>query len=115
MFKKNVTLLILAILIVGWPLVARVASEYQGTDSQAQSVVEAIDPDYQPWFSSLIVLPGSEIESLLFALQAALGAGVLGFALGRMTARPKQATHDPVTPTALPAETTSDSTLETPC
>ena len=32
-------------------------------------------PNYKPWFRSIWQPPGGEIESLLFALQAALGAG----------------------------------------
>lgn len=44
-------------------------------------------PDYEPWFQPILEPASGEIESLLFALQAAAGAGVLGFALGRLTAR----------------------------
>lgn len=46
-----------------------------------------INPDYEPWFSSLYEPASGEIESLLFAVQAALGAGVAGFILGRITAK----------------------------
>ena len=52
-----------------------------GTDNQAQNVIEQIAPDYQPWFESLFT-PGGKSESLLFALQAALGAGVIGYYVG---------------------------------
>lgn len=52
-----------------------------GTDGQAQGVIEKIAPDYQPWFESLFT-PGGGSESLLFALQAALGAGVIGYYAG---------------------------------
>ena len=31
-----------------------------------------------------------EVESLLFALQAAIGAGVVGFVLGRITKKPEK-------------------------
>ena len=37
--------------------------------------------------SSLYEPPSGEIESLLFCLQAAAGAGVVGFVLGRLTAK----------------------------
>jgi len=90
MIKINVVLIALAILIIALPLLLRTSQAYQGTDSKALDVVAEIDPDYQPWISSFVKLPGSEIESLLFALQAALGAGILGFAIGRMTAKPQQ-------------------------
>lgn len=94
MIKKNILLLAIAALIVVIPLAAKVAPEFPGSDGQAQEIITEIDPDYQPWFSNVFVLPGSEMESLLFALQAALGAGVLGFVLGRITARPNVAKPD---------------------
>lgn len=55
---------------------------FTGTDAQAQGVIQTLAPDYQPWFESLLKPPSVEIESLLFALQAALGAGVIGYYAG---------------------------------
>ncbi len=87
--RLNTVLIVTALLIIALPLLLRSSPEYGGTDSQAIDVVAQIDPDYQPWILPLVQLPGSEIESLLFAFQAALGAGGLGFVFGRLTA-PKQ-------------------------
>jgi cobalt/nickel transport protein len=56
-------------------------AEFTGTDGQAMEAVATLNPDYQPWFG-FIWEPPSEIASGLFALQAALGAGVLGYYLG---------------------------------
>ena len=72
---------------------------YGGTDTAAQGTVERVDPGYRPWFESFFT-PSPEVESGLFALQAALGAGALGFALGRLSARrgPRAAS-----PAAVPA------------
>ena len=53
----------------------------------AEELIVETHPDYEPWFSPLFEPASGEIESLLFALQAALGAGVIGFVLGRMTAK----------------------------
>ncbi|NPV27507.1 MAG: energy-coupling factor ABC transporter substrate-binding protein [Firmicutes bacterium] len=53
-----------------------------GADEQAEGIVAKIAPDYEPWFRPFFEPPSAEIESLLFALQAALGAGVLGYYLG---------------------------------
>ena len=87
LWQKNALLLLVAAVIVAFPLVARLAPEFAGTDSEAMGLVNEIDPGYEPWFEPLVELPGSEMESLLFSLQAAIGAGILGFVLGRMTSR----------------------------
>lgn len=55
---------------------------FTGSDGQGQQAIQQIAPHYQPWFESFMTPPGKEIESLLFALQAALGAGIIGYWLG---------------------------------
>jgi cobalt/nickel transport protein len=60
---------------------------YPGTDSTAADMVAEVDPDYEPWLSPLLGTSSGEVESGLFALQAAVGAGAFGFALGRLCGR----------------------------
>ncbi|MFE7071846.1 energy-coupling factor ABC transporter substrate-binding protein [Streptomyces sp. NPDC057620] len=55
---------------------------FTGADSEAETAITEIEPDYEPWFSPLYEPPSGEIESALFALQAALGAGVLAYYFG---------------------------------
>jgi cobalt/nickel transport protein len=60
---------------------------FRGTDDRAKETISRIDPVYRPWFRSLWEPPGAEVECLLFGIQAAAGAGLLGFALGHRHGR----------------------------
>ncbi|MBF0300864.1 MAG: energy-coupling factor ABC transporter substrate-binding protein [Oligoflexia bacterium] len=55
---------------------------FTGTDDEAKTLITEISPNYKPWFSSIMKPASSEIASLLFALQAALGAGFIGYFFG---------------------------------
>jgi cobalt/nickel transport protein len=55
---------------------------FGGSDAQATKVIETLHPGYQPWFTPLWEPPSSEVQSLLFGVQAAIGAGAVGYALG---------------------------------
>jgi cobalt/nickel transport protein len=60
---------------------------FKGADDQAKDVIGKIAPGYQPWFRPLMEPPSGEVGSLLFALQAALGAGFIGYWLGTVRTR----------------------------
>ena len=62
---------------------------FGGADDQAKNLIGEIRPDYQPWFSPLVEPASGEIASMLFALQAALGAGFIGYYLGVSVTREK--------------------------
>ena len=79
--KTNLILIVLAILLVVLPLVF-VQGEYGGSDDAASEEIEALKPGYEPWFESLWEPPSGEVESLLFGLQAAIGAGAIGYIIG---------------------------------
>ena len=53
---------------------------FGGSDDAASEQIEA--SNYEPWFSSIWEPPSGEIESLLFALQAAIGAIIIGYFFG---------------------------------
>lgn len=80
----NFLLLGLVVALVVYPLVFHRGADFGGSDGKAQEVIHEIKPDYQPWFSAIWEPPSDEIENLLFVLQGALGAGVIGYCLGYM-------------------------------
>ena len=90
-FKKNLFLILIVIVIAVVPLLMIKDSEFGGADGKAEELIQEINPDYKPWASNLIELPGGETESLLYALQAALGAGVKGYVLGYFKGERKNA------------------------
>ena len=87
LWKKNLILSIIVIVLAVLPLITLKNAEFAGADGFAETAITESNPDYEPWFSSLYEPASGEIESLLFAVQAALGAGVAGFILGRITAK----------------------------
>ena len=63
--------------------------EFGGADDGAEGVVEEVDPGYEPWWNGIFgdyELPG-ETEGMLFALQAAIGAIIIGYFIGAYTTR----------------------------
>ncbi len=72
--------IVIALAIV--PLFMNPGSEFGGADGEAEGAILEVAPNYEPWFESLWSPPGGETESLLFALQASLGAGVIGYYFG---------------------------------
>ena len=82
-FKKNLILMLVIFLIGVAPLLF-IKSEFGGSDGEGEEVIKTIKPDYEPWANSLT-------ESLLFALQAAIGAGVIGYVLGYFKGERKNA------------------------
>lgn len=80
-------LLVLAIIIV--PLIIQKGAEFGGADGEAEGLITEINPEYEPWFGSLIEPASGEIESLLFASQAALGAGIIGYYVGTTRTKKK--------------------------
>jgi cobalt/nickel transport protein len=87
--KLTLVLFLIIVAIAVIPLLTISDSEFGGADGAAEEAITAINPDYVPWFSSILEPPGGETESLLFCLQAGLGAGIFGFGFGYLVARKK--------------------------
>ena len=90
---KTTLLIIAIILLASLPLVMHRsntgAEVFGGSDDKAKAVVANLRPDYKPWVEPLWEPPSGEIATLLFSLQAALGAGVIGFYLGYLKGQRK--------------------------
>ena len=91
--KTNLLLILLAIIIMIVPLFIKKGAEFEGADDQAEDVIGEIDPDYEPWFDALWEPPSGEIESLLFSVQVAIGAGLIGYIFGSMKEKKKLANN----------------------
>lgn len=85
--KTVVILLAICALIAIIPLLFIPDSSFSGSDDAAEDAITEIDPSYHVWASPVMEPPGSETESLLFCLQAAIGAGVFGYGLGVLRER----------------------------
>lgn len=72
------------------PLIFIRDAEFGGADGQAEEVITEIQPGYEPWFASIFEPASGEIESLLFSSQAAVGAGIIGYAIGLYKGRSQQ-------------------------
>ena len=79
--QQNWLLAIAVIALAVIPLIF-VKGEYGGADGQAEEAIAEIQPTYEPWFQPFFEPASGEIESLLFSSQAAIGAGVIGYAIG---------------------------------
>jgi cobalt/nickel transport protein len=63
-------------------------AEYGGADGQAEEVINDITGGtYKPIAEPFWEPPSGEIESLLFGLQAAIGAGIIGYFFGYYRAK----------------------------
>lgn len=75
-FLISVIILLTALL----PQITGINPSWSGADDAAAAAISS--SDYEPWFSPLWEPPSKEIESLLFSLQAAIGAGIIGYIAG---------------------------------
>lgn len=87
---KNMLLALLVVILAVVPLVIQRDAEFGGADGEAEAVITEVRPDYEPWFKSIWEPPSSEVESFLFALQAAIGSGFIGYYFGYLKGSRKQ-------------------------
>ncbi len=68
------------VVLFAFPLILLPHAEFSGADSNAEQAIS--DSGYQPWFNPIWEPPSGEIESLLFSVQAAIGAVIIGYFVG---------------------------------
>lgn len=83
--KKPIILLALVVIIAVIPLViysglGENEGYFGGADDAAGDAIK--ETGYEPWYNSIWEPPSGEIESLFFALQAAIGAIIIGYVFG---------------------------------
>lgn len=78
--KYAVVLIIVMLVLFIMPLVIFPLAEFGGADSAAEEMIT--DQGYEPWINPIWEPPSGEIESLLFSLQAAIGAVIIGYFVG---------------------------------
>lgn len=79
---KNGILLVIVLALAFSPLFLARNAEFAGADDQAEKAISTLNVNYEPWFKPLWEPPSGEVESFLFALQAALGSGFVFYYLG---------------------------------
>ncbi|EHP87384.1 energy-coupling factor ABC transporter substrate-binding protein [Methanotorris formicicus] len=94
METKHIILLGLVALIITIPLIMYAGKGeeqgyFGGSDDVGTEAIEATG--YHPWFHPIWEPPSGEIESLLFALQAAIGAIIIGYYIGYYNAKRQMA------------------------
>lgn len=83
--KYSILIVVLVIILCVAPLImynglGEDQGYFGGADGAAGDAIA--ETGYEPWFSSLWEPPSGEIESLLFAFQAAIGALIIGYFFG---------------------------------
>jgi cobalt/nickel transport protein len=90
--SRKLEIIVLAILLIFAVQFIYMSSttdaDYGGADGKAEGVINEITGGtYKPIAKPIWEPPSSEIESLLFGLQAAIGAGIIGYFLGYYRAK----------------------------
>lgn len=80
--SSNWLLTIGVVVLALGPLLVHQGKEFGATDGNNTEAIQAIQPNYKPWFEPVIKDSGPEVQAFLFAAQAGIGAGVAGYILG---------------------------------
>lgn len=85
----NLILIAVVIALAVVPLIFVKTGDFAGSDEKAKKAITEEKSNYKPWFAPFWKPPSSEIENFLFASQAALGAGFIGYYIGFVRGKSK--------------------------
>ena len=85
MEKRHLVMILAVVIISVLPLIiysglGEEEGYFGGADDSAGDAIA--ETGYEPWFEPIWEPPSGEIESLLFAVQAAIGALIIGYVFG---------------------------------
>jgi cobalt/nickel transport protein len=92
--STNILLFSGAVILSMAPILMYQGKDFKATDSLNVTAIEQVKPGYKPWFTPVIKPSGSEIETFLFATQAAIGSGVTCYILGLYKGRTERRKSD---------------------
>ncbi|VVB57270.1 Cobalt transport protein CbiN [uncultured archaeon] len=85
-WQKYLLALAVVVAIFAIPFVVNGSAKFGGADMAGSAAIEQQQPGYQRWVVPLWT-PPPETESMLFALQAAIGGSIIGYFVGHERAR----------------------------
>jgi cobalt/nickel transport protein len=80
--KANLAIALTVVLLAIVPLLLFQGTEFKGADDRSSAGIKELQPNYKPWFKSVFEPQGGEVETFLFAAQAAIGSGITCYILG---------------------------------
>jgi cobalt/nickel transport protein len=90
----NIWLLSGAVILSMAPVLIHQGKEFKATDSINITAIEEVKPGYKAWFEPIIKPSGGEVETFLFAAQAAIGSGITCYILGLYKGRSERRQAD---------------------
>jgi cobalt/nickel transport protein len=78
--RYYIVLIVVVVVLFAAPLILFPSAPFGGADAGAEQAIS--DSGYVPWFTSIWTPPSSEIETLIFSVQAAIGSIIIGYFIG---------------------------------
>lgn len=98
------TLVLIAVTLVIGARAGAPGEGFAGTDATVTTALQ--DQGHRPWFAPVFSPGSGEIESGLFAVQAAVGAGLLGYCIGALRSRGRRCSGSAAAESAPPSSST---------